>query len=212
MRRVSIESWEQLQEQVESILERLNADPALALAAAANPLYALEELGFQISPHVRPEIEDRLRFRPRAIARLRELRGDIYRHAGRPFDLDSGEELERVLFDRLGLVPPVAAAPAPQARRAEPKYRELAEETAYRPPPRLDLRPLVREPGRKEESRDPLESLRGAHPIVEPLLEYRRLEASEPRLAPRALYDDVRRGKRRLGVVRVRGRLKGQPS
>jgi competence ComEA-like helix-hairpin-helix protein len=55
---------------------------------------------------------------------------------------------------------------------------------------------------------DPLDVLRDQHAIMEPLLEYRRLEASTPRLAPRPLYEDVRRGRRTLGIVRVRGRLK----
>ncbi len=182
-----IDSWAQLQAQVDSILERLNADTGLALAAAVNPLYALEELGFQIAPHARADIEDRLRFRPRVAVRVRALREEIYRQAGRPFDLDSAEELGRILFDRLGIVPPRAS------------------------PARLYLRPLVSEPGHRGPTPDPLDSLRGAHAIIEPLLEYRRLEASEPRLAPRTLYDDVRRGRRRLGVLRVRGRLKRRP-
>jgi hypothetical protein len=42
---------------------------------------------------------------------------------------------------------------------------------------------------------DPLTRFRGKHPIIEPLLEYRQLEASAARLAPPELYQDIRAGR-----------------
>jgi hypothetical protein len=189
-----IDSWQEAQAQVASLLEQLNANPALARAAAVNPLYALEELGYEISPRARPEIEERLRFGPRTVVRLQQLREAVIQAAGCSFNLDSATELREVLFDRLKLPVP-ARQPAQRGRRRTPPDTSPL-------PPQVSWAPHVE---------DPLEALRGVHPIMDPLLEYRRLEASEPRLASRALYDEVRQGKRRTPLRRVRGVLKSPP-
>ena len=47
-----IESWAQLRRAAPQILSQLNADDRLALAAAANPLLAIERLDYVISPAV----------------------------------------------------------------------------------------------------------------------------------------------------------------
>jgi hypothetical protein len=197
--RIQITSWEGLQERIQSVLERVNADPALALAAAVNPLHALEELGFDIEPSVRPAIEERLRFKPRTSARLQNLRQEIHRHAGREFDIDSPGEVQVILFDRLAIKRPAASDEAPNSA-ATPTENNTAQPASKRPMQSPNAHALG--------SPDPLETLRGAHPIIEPLLEYRKLQASAPHLAPRALYDEVRRGGRRLGVMNVRARPK----
>jgi hypothetical protein len=190
-RKRKIDSWEQAQEQIVSLLEQLNANQALAVAAAANPLFALEELGYEINPQVRLEFDERLRFGSRTIVQLRELREAIFTQAGHAFDLNAPVELRRVLFDELKIpLPAQQAEQAAQSPRTPPDTSPL--------PPQLEWTAKVE---------DPLEILRGAHPIMEPLLEYRRLEASQPRLAPRQLYDEVRQGKRRLPIRNIRGRL-----
>lgn len=217
MQRVVIETWEQLRERVQLILERINADPSLATAAAANPMLALEDIGFDIIPSAREAIEERFRFHPRVAVRVRQLKEEIYRHAGRHFDLSSAEELGAVLFDRLGITPgdepPSAQVPPALKRRAkagDKRPRDVAQEAKHdRPRLVIDVRPLTQLPGAPPPA-DPLETLAGAHAIVEPLLEYRRLDASRPRLAPRDLYDEIRRGDRRLPVTRLVARLKAQ--
>jgi hypothetical protein len=183
-----VDSWEQLQEQIQPILEQVNADPALAMAAAVNPLYAIEELGYEIEPRVRPQIEDRLRFGPRSIVRLQQLREEIFEHAGREVDLTSSDDLRQLLFEELSL-------PVPEP-----------------PPDTSPLPPQIGGQPRLEPISDPLEVLRDAHPIMEPLLEYRRLESSRPGMAPRHLYEEVREGKRRLPIRSIRARLQSQPS
>lgn len=188
--------WEKLQDRISSILDQLNANQDLALAAAANPLFALEELGYEIDPQARSEIEDRLRFDPPTVIRLRALREEIFEHAGHPFDLNSAEELKRVLFEELDL-----SVSGRQQNQSQQQPEELPDTSPL--PPQLSW---------TEKVEDPLEVLRDAHLIMEPLLEYRRLEASKPRLAPRPLYEEVRQGKRRLPIHNIRGRLKSQPN
>src|ERR1035437_107486 len=108
----TIDSWEQLQAQVATLLEKVHSDSMLSVAAASNPLLALEDLGYAINPEARLGIEDRIRFDLRTVVRLRQLREQIFHAAGHPFDINSRTELERVLFDELGTTP---ANPEPES-------------------------------------------------------------------------------------------------
>lgn len=168
-----VTSWEDLQREVEPIVDRINDNQSLALAAAANPIFALEELGYRIDPEARPEIEDRLRFRPPHAKRLGQLRRDLYRLVGGPFDPASDADVRRVLS---------AAGVQVGRPSAEP-----------------------------DDAEDPFERLRGRHPLIEPLLEYRRLEAAEPRFATRDVYIALREGRRSVPITRLRAILKNGP-
>jgi hypothetical protein len=48
--------------------------------------------------------------------------------------------------------------------------------------------------------------------VIEPLLEYRQLEASSARLAPPELYERIRRGEVELPVSRIRYTLQPGPT
>ena len=196
MAKKKIDSWEELQQQITAILSQINADQSLALAAAMNPVLALEELDFEINPETRPSIEDRIRFNPRTAVKLKDLRELIFRHAGHPFDINSPEELEKVLFDELQIE---SGSPG----KANKGTQQLSEK-----PRRPSTKPLPYRRKGAAPAQDELEVLRPAHPVMEPLLDYRKLDASRPRLAPRRAYEAVRQGKRRLPVERIRGRLK----
>lgn len=193
-----IESWEQFQRRFASSLSRIQDDRLLGLAAAANPLYALEELGFTIPRDVEASIAEHLRFKPQTLARIRQLRDEVHRHAGRAFDISSPDELERVLFDHLKIVRPSGGDGSAGTYHAKAGGRFAS--------------PLPQQVGAGESPADPLETLRGAHPIVPPLLEYRQLEARGRQLASRAVYDQLRQGQRELPVERVRLRMKKQPA
>ena len=189
-----IDSLKSLHQHLPEILKKINADPQLAIAAAANLLYAVEELGFQIDPKVRSELEDNLRFKPKTITRLKQLRQEIFKQTNRQFDLNSQEELHKVLYVDLKL-------PAEGLKTGKKERLAHLAETAPLPP-QVGWAPKVA---------DPLAKLQGKHPVMEALLEYRRLEASEPRLASQEVYQDLRRGKRTSAVSRVRFVLKNAP-
>ncbi|HGY10327.1 MAG TPA: DNA polymerase I [Oceanithermus profundus] len=74
-------------------------------------------------------------------AELARLEEEVHRLAGHPFNLNSRDQLETVLYDELGL--------APSRRTAKT--------------------------GKRSTSASALETLRGAHPIVEKILQYREL-------------------------------------
>ncbi len=196
----TIETLEELQRLVPSIVKAVNADQQLATRALANPLLALEELGYRLSEDLRPVAERRARFSLDKAERLEALAADVYKLADQRFDIDSPKELAHVLFEKLKL-PRIEPAAAEHAKRVSTAAVEALPTLPLAPP-------LFRRPALP----DPLEKLRGLHPVVAPLLEYRRLESSEPRLAPRELYERIRRGEVKLPVTRVRARLQRDPT
>lgn len=184
-----VRSWEDLRANVAVLLDAINGDPELARGAAANPLLALEELGYRVAPEARAAIEDRFRFPYRTATRLRALRRELIAIAKRDFDPDSPGELHALLFGDLKLRPVLLP----------PSERAKGRSSTDRLPVQVRWSASVS---------DPLTSLRGKHPLVEPLLEYRQLEASAARLAPPELYQAIRAGRVKIPVTRLRGRLK----
>lgn len=190
-RKAPISTLEDLQRLVPSIVKTVNADQALMRRALVNPLLALEELGYHLSDELRPQIERRVRFKVEVAHKLDTLAGKVFKQAGEPFDIDSPAALEKVLFDKLKL-PRAEGVAGKRDTRAAPALTP----SAFKQPV----------------ADDPLERLRGTHAVMAPLLEYRKLEASEPRLAPRELYERVRSGEVKLPVLRARARLQRGPT
>jgi len=194
-----IRSVDDVRQQLATILRRVNGDPRLALRAAANPLLALEELGYEIAPGVRPELERRTRHSAQVAQRLEGLQRQVYELAGEQFDLESPAELTRVLFERLELprLPMRQQLVLPRDGATTPAGGEAEDATAL---PRHAI-------GRPKHP-DPLEPLRRAHPVMEPLLEYRAIEASQPPLASRASYERLKRDDAPVPSLRVRFRFR----
>lgn len=206
-----ISTFEELMEAVPKIIDAANADPALALRFAANPLFLAEELGYTLTDEMRHFAVRRVRFSAEAFERLQQLEGQIWEQAGERFDIDSEEALEHVLFTKLKIPHPKMPEPGEvkQPKRASPEKEpgpagvpSSAVRITAPPPARvIGHAPIV----------DPLEPLRDAHPIMPPLLEYRQIEASTARLAPRAVYDRIARGDVKLPITRLHLRLKITP-
>jgi len=184
-----IGSWAQARREVAAILEKINADPALALAAAANPLLALQELGYDVSPTARQEIADRIRFGEKVSQERDTLRSEIFTHAARSFDLDSAEDVHAVLFDELGI------GQGKRLRSTTPSDLALA------------YRPSAASEGASR-PRDPLEDLEHEHPIIAPLVRYREIERSQPPFASPETYARLRRGEGRVPNIRLTARMK----
>jgi hypothetical protein len=176
-------SWESAQQQIGPIVAALNKNPDLMMAAAANPLLALRELGYEIEPGVEQEFEDRIRFGPHNASKVAKFREQIFKSAGRRFDLDSPEALADLLSSLV-------------KTQKYPRTFTPAETAAV---------PLTLQSTRPS---DPLEHLRNVHPIMEPLLEYRRMQASTPRFATKEFFDEVREKKRSHPLTSLVARLK----
>jgi hypothetical protein len=183
-----ITSLDELRRRVPSIIEAVNADSTLMRGALANPLLALEALGYRLTDDVARQAERRVRFKPELVDRLDALSAEIFQLAGVRFEIDAPQELWELLFHKLEL-----QWPDDSTRTREPTASELQLV------PVLFPRALVP---------DPLEPLRSQHPVIPLLLDYRQLEVSEPRLASRELFERVCRGELKLPATRARARLK----
>jgi len=190
----SIDSLSKLQRRLPIILKALNDDPQLFLAAAANPTLAIEEIGYTCSDKFKHELELRLRFPEKTRRQLNKLSKEVFEIAGCEFHLDDADELHTTLFDVLAIAQPDDQTCQDALKNASMKPSEIRLTTA--PQPAVFGREFA----------DPLTVLEGVHAVMKPLLEYRRLEASEPRFASGSLYDQVRRGKVTLPVTRLRTR------
>jgi hypothetical protein len=182
---VDVESIQQLQKHVPSIVQAVNADPSLALAAAVNPLFALEELGYRIPSSLRRTVEHRIRFSADQSEHLEKLSSEIHHQLQQQFDIESESELSEVLQRELKLGE-TERLPATLSRQPQMKWVEPQEE--------------------------PLERYRDAHPAMNAILEYRRIEASEPRLGSRELYDQVRSGAIKVPAKAIVFQLKRGPT
>jgi hypothetical protein len=198
MNRKEVHSLKELQLEVAGILDRVNRDANLSRSALVNPILALEELGYDIAPRFRPSLEHRLRFSLGSCRRLERLQREIFAAAGHEFAINEPRDLHRVLFEELRLSSSKYQTSHPTAAKAE----------SARPPYSLNTEPLPPHGFGRPPAADPLQPLAGAHPIMPPLLEYRLLESSQPRFAPRALYQEVKAGGRAGFVTGVRARLK----
>lgn len=171
----------QLQEQIDRLLERFNADQPLAMAAAVNPLLALEELGYRLAPAVQREIERRSRYTKRQLARLETLRAEFLQAVPdfpiEEFDVLSSAQVRRLL-------------------------RETLQIPDDRIPRDLDMPPRP--------APDPVASLADAHSAMPALLGLRDVERSALRFAPPELYREVRSGKLTFPVKAVTGKVAGR--
>ena len=207
----NIDSMEELFEVIPEIFETINADPALTMQFAANPLYLAEELGYKLSDEVRHFAARRMRFSAETFERMVDLEGQIWEHAGERFEIDSDEALSDVLFQRLKLSPAKRKrSPRKTKKAAQPDQVDASAATTQVTPTYARAAPLPARVIGHGPIDDPLESLRDKHPIMEPLLEYRQLEASSARLAPRPVYERIKEGEVDLPMItKLKFRFKG---
>jgi hypothetical protein len=170
-----IDTWSDLQARAAELLDRLNAEPALAVAAAASPVLAIEWLGYSIDPQARPGIVERMRLGPDVADELARLRAEVARIADRPVHPDDPDDVRRLLIEL-----------------------KIATDE-------LDTRPPRWRPGGA--GPDQLERLADRHPVMKPLLAYRRLSARAPQFAPRHVFEAVLAGRLTPAVTSATGRL-----
>ena len=177
----SISNIEQLRAALPELLAGLNSDRTLALAAAANPLLFLKEMGYLLSREVASEIEERSRFSKSQIVQRRKAIARIDRIAKEEADLSSPATLI-ALFAKLGL-------------------------DNVRP----DKEGSPGTPGVLSFSEAMLSRNRSRHPLYGALLDLRKIEASARRFAPDRAYEDIRSGKVKIPGLTLKARLSPKP-
>jgi len=178
--RIAIESEKDLKKHAVTILRRINEDERGGLLFLINPVFALEEAGFDLSEPMRRHILHGLRYGAKAKARIAELNQAVADVAGRPIDALSDEQVARLLYVDLKIpVPEPAAQAAAKARTAEPL------------PPIDD---------------EVLEALKGRHKVIPKLIELRRQLRGGWRFVDRETYEKVKGGASVTLLRRVRFR------
>jgi hypothetical protein len=91
--RIAIESETDLKKHAVSILRRIKEDERGGLMFLLNPVFALEEAGFDFNEEMRCHIRHGLRFGAKSKARIRDLDEAVREIAGRPIDVLSDEQV-----------------------------------------------------------------------------------------------------------------------
>ena len=169
--RIAIESEKDLKKHAVSILRRINEDERGGLMFLLNPVFALEEAGFDLNEEMRGHILHGLRFGAKSKARIRELDEAVRDVAGRPVDALSDEQVARLLFVDLKIPLPGPAA----AKGAETRKAKSPEPL---PPVNEEL----------------LEAVKDRHKVVPMLIELRRHLKGGWRFVDRETYEKVKGG------------------
>ncbi len=181
--RIAIESEKDIKKHAVSILRRINEDERGGLMFLLNPVFALEEAGFDLNEEMRRHILHGLRFGAKSKARMRELDEAVRDVAGRPVDALSDEQVARLLFVDLKIPLPGPAA----AKEAETRKAKSPEPL-----------PTVNE--------ELLEAVKGRHRVVPLLIELRRHLKGGWRFVDRETYEKVKGGASVTLLRRVRFR------
>jgi hypothetical protein len=196
----SINSLRELQKLVPRLLKETAGNESLLLAAAANPLLALEQLGYQVTPTAAREIELRARFGSEGATVYEETEAALYAAAGTTFDAGDPDAVSRVLETLLEERYEGKEEPAPKAaqRSLTPARRRKLLEVARTPP--------AGPPGYAPRS-EPLAEFSDAHPIIPLLIRWRQMEHQSPPFASQQMFERILAGELELPITAVEFKL-----
>jgi hypothetical protein len=191
----TITSLRELQQMMPRIIKEHGQNGQLTLLALANPIYALEKAGFSFTKEAREEIELRIRFGKENAARVKETRMAIFEATGKPFDLDSVTELKK------NITPLLPAGESASDQKEQKAYHASIGSSLF-------LKALE-EKVRVEKGNviDPLAAYQHTHPVVQKLIEYRRLAALHPALANASTAEKLVRQNDKLPLKNIRFRM-----
>lgn len=192
-----IGSLRTLQRNMPRVLKEGNANPALALAAVANPMLALEYLGYEIAPEARQEIELRARFGPEKADEVVALESAIFKAAGKEFDLTDGDAVQETVY---ALLQPATKSRA-KGQKAKKQRVNHALDALRVSPTRVRI---------GKTAVDPLTEYTDLHPVLPLLVEYRLLERRHPRFASREVFDSILSGEMKTAVTGIKFRLQSR--
>lgn len=170
---IKLESLNQLQKLMPRLLEEHGGNKKLMKATIANPILALEEIGFTISSALKIEIEEKVRFSRKQQKERSEIQEKMYGMFGKKIDLSSKEILKKELTR-------ILSADSTNAVKKTIKISGLLKEIEVDPSPKLF---------QKVDKKDPLHSYKNVHEIVPLLIAYRKLELTAPPLSSKKTFE-----------------------
>ncbi|MBV4360644.1 DNA polymerase family A protein [Pinibacter aurantiacus] len=184
----TISSVHDMQMLMPRLLEKYGNDTDLAYIALANPLAALEKLGYTITDEAKTELETYARFGKQEMERYNELKAKIFSLAGSTFNLQDDNETAAV-FEKLV---EKNQKPAAKKESASLKISDLI----------LSAPQFV-----KDKWTDKLEDAKDIHPAIPALLEFRKIENSVPRFADAATLEIIQQKKQSTPLTKIAFRL-----
>jgi len=189
----NISSLRELQLQMPRILEEYGNDQSLTLLAFTNPLFALEKIGYSFTSEAREEIIQHIRFGKEGIDKLNKLKADIFTITGQSFNLDDSI----IVRERLAKVLSIdETAPKSKSKAAVVRPTDAIFDAV--------VKPVVVKDGTVE---DPLEAYVSEHPVIAPLLEYRKIQVLAPQLASAEVSEKILSQKEKLPFKQLTFRL-----
>lgn len=222
--RTTIKSHADFRRLLPRLIAQQDKRPELAIAALANPLLALEELGYAFAPAIRPHMERLARFGEERTAEYDAVEKRIASKLGADVDLTDHAalakaviaKLPKALLEETPFATPAetsyAAKPAQGARKSGVNARAGSAKAAgsTQPPTVRDLlaAELPEPPQRRfrtlRRSEDPLAPLAGRNALIDDMLALREIEGSRARLADRDTFRKILEGELRTPITRVR--------
>jgi hypothetical protein len=191
-----ISNLKEIQLQVPEILKEYADNQELALIALANPLMALEKIGYSFTPEAREEIEDRIRFGKQGAEKISQLKQSVFETSGIKFNLKSTAEMKTnvkaILLKR------------PASGNEDKSTSETINSTRIESILKLLDQPVNR---KSSDETDPLTAFINDHPVIEKLIEFRKMEASQPRLADEKALDQILANREVLPLKKITFRL-----
>lgn len=184
----TVKTMAQLQKLMPKILKEHGKDKKLSRAALSNPILALERIGYKLSAGLKEEVEIRARFGAKEQKKLAETQKKITKIAGKKVNLSSNTAVSKLLK---GLIKTKNV----KAEKKTDKSSALFKAVAINPESRLFKTKMAK---------DPLDDFRSSHPIIPLLLDYRRIEASAPKLASKKLFNEILKGKTPKSGIRIK--------
>jgi hypothetical protein len=174
MRTDAINSLKELQLQIPAIFEKYGRDNNFTQIALANPIAALEKIGFQFTERAKDEIETYARFGKEGAKRIAELRAEINDTAGTSVNLNDPNQIVEIITSSGDRDVLKSSAKARKGSNAETS-----------PVDKAALLKALENPPKKQGShwQDDLTGFSSIHPVLPLILLYRKLDAENPKFA-----------------------------
>lgn len=193
MKTKAISTLRELQLKMPAIIKLHGNNTTIARAAIINPILALEEIGYELSASLKNELDYYIRFGPARQKKLIALEKEVYTGVGKKFDLKDEKAVEKYVHPLI-------------AKKGKVEFK----------PPKTEYSFAIKTSKTKaifsQKKSDPYEIFKDAHPVMKPLLEFRKIESSVARLGSAEIFKKALKGhvSEKVKISSVRFRMKNK--
>jgi hypothetical protein len=184
--KTKIQSLPELQKRMPRILKAVNADPDLALAAGANPFFALEKLGYELTPQAQKSIERHARFGKEISKEVQTLEKSILEMADQPIPLDDNKKLGAWVSARIKVLKGGKGKKSQKEASQRKKEKQFLDQT-------LTFFESSLATGFQLEALESehIEALEKLDPLFSKLIRYQILQIRYPRFASQEVFEKI---------------------